>query len=158
MEKQMDKEIRSRFWNAFHSSPIVMMRLMGSNGHSEPMTAQLDKHAHHAIWFFTRRNNRIAGGGKATGEIATIDHEVFASISGTLVEESDQAVRDKLWSNAVESWFPKGKQDPDVVMLRFDVEDSEVWTAHVGVQGAFNLLTGRPIDQERAGDHTLGVV
>lgn len=158
MEKPMDKETRKAFWDAFHTSPIAMMRLANSAGHSEPMTAQLDKDAHHAVWFFARRNNRIAAGGKASGEIAAIGHDVFASLSGTLVEENDTAVRDRHWSNAVEAWFPDGKENPDVIMLRFDIEDAEVWTAHVGVQGAFNLLTGRPIDQERAGDHTLGVV
>ena len=158
MEKPMDKETRSTFWNAFHASPVVMIRLTGSTDHAEPMTAQLDKDAHHAIWFYTRRNNRIAGGGKAMGQVATIRHEVFACMSGTLVEETDEAIRDKHWSNAVEAWFPNGKTDPDVVMLRFDIEDAEVWTAHIGVQGAFNLLTGRPIDQAKAGDHALGTV
>jgi general stress protein 26 len=158
MEKQMDKETRTTFWNAFHSSPVIMMRLQDSTAHAQPMTAQLDRDAHHAVWFFARRNNRIAAGGKAVGDVATIRHDVFASVTGTLVEETDPAVRDKHWSNAVESWFPKGKSDPNVVMLRFDIADGEVWTAHVGVKGAFNLLTGRPIDPNAAGEHVLGAV
>lgn len=158
MEKQMDHETRRTFWSAFDASPVVMMRLMNSAEHAEPMTAQLDKDAHHAIWFYTKRNNRLCGGGKAMGQVATIRHDVFASIAGTLVEEVDRAVREKHWNNAVEAWFPNGKDDPSVVMLRFDIENAEVWTAHIGVQGAFNLLTGRPIDQTKAGDHVLGAV
>ena len=43
-------------------------------------------------------------------------------------------------------------------MLRFDIDDAEIWTAHIGVQGAFSLLTGRPIDQAKAGDHALGAI
>lgn len=158
MERTMDKDIRTTFWRAFHKSPVIMMRLMNSNGHAEPMTAQLDQDAHHTIWFYTKRNNRIAAGGKAMGQIATIQHDVFACISGTLVEETDAAVCAKHWSNAVESWFPGGMSDPDVVMLRFDIDDAEVWTAHVGVKGAFQLLTGRPIDPESAGEHAVGTV
>ncbi|WP_148274949.1 pyridoxamine 5'-phosphate oxidase family protein [Novosphingobium sp. PP1Y] len=158
MEKQMDREIRKTFWNAFHSSPVVMMRLNETAGHAEPMTAQLDKEAHHAIWFFAKRGNRIARGGKAMGQVATLRHDVFASLSGLLVEETDPAVRTKHWSHATEAWFPNGKDDPNVIMLRFDIDDAEVWTAHIGVKGAFNLLTGRPIDPSQAGDHVLGAV
>ena len=65
MEKQMDREIRKTFWNAFHSSPVVMMRLNEAAGHAEPMTAQLDKDANHAIWFFTYRDNHFAKMGPA---------------------------------------------------------------------------------------------
>lgn len=158
MEREMDQDIRATFWRSFHNSPVIMMRLMNTDGHAEPMTAQLDQDAHHAIWFFAKRSNRIARGGKAMGQVATIQHDVFACLSGTLVEETDAATRAAHWSNAVESWFPSGKSDPEVVMLRFDIEDAEVWTAHIGVKGAFQLLTGRPIDQESAGEHAVGTV
>lgn len=158
MKRPMDEETRATFWKAFQPSPIIMMRLQGSAEHPEPMTAQLDRNAHHAIWLFARRGNRIAGGGKAVGQVVTINHNVFASISGSLIEETDPTVRDRHWSNAVESWFPGGRDDPDVVMLRFDMEDAEVWTTHIGVQGAFSLLTGQPIDQDKAGEHMLGAV
>ncbi|GGB90939.1 hypothetical protein GCM10011494_06630 [Novosphingobium endophyticum] len=158
MDRKMDKDMRTAFWRAFHASPVIMMRLANIPGHAEPMTAQLDQDAHHAIWFYTRRNNRIASGGAATGEVATLQHEVFASLSGVLVEETDAAVRAQHWSNAVEAWFPEGLGDREVVMLRFDIEDAEVWTAHLGVKGAFRLLTGKPIDQESAGEHAVGSV
>jgi general stress protein 26 len=158
MERKLDKDIRATFWRAFHTSPVVMMRLVNSTDHPEPMTAQLDRDAHHAIWFYTRRNNRIAAGGRATGEVATFQHEVFASLSGTLSEETDPGVRERHWSNAIEAWFPDGMNDPDVIMLRFDIDDAEVWTAHIGVKGTFRLLTGKPIDQGSAGEHAVGNV
>ena len=91
----MDKDIREHFWKAFQTSPFIMMSLQGGHAHAEPMTAQLDKDAHHAIWFFTKRDNRIGGGGKAMGQVMTRGHEVFACIDGTLVEETDTAVRDR---------------------------------------------------------------
>ncbi len=158
MKRPMDADIRTMFWKAFHPSPVVMMRLANATDHAEPMTAQLDEDAHHAIWFFAKRDNRIAGGGKALGQVATMSHNVFASLSGTLVEETDQAVREKHWSNAAEAWFPQGKTDASVVMLRYEIEDAEVWTSHIGVQGAFSLLTGQPINQDKAGDHMIGAV
>lgn len=154
----MDKDIRETFWKAFQTSPFIMMKLENASGHAEPMTAQLDKDAHHAIWFFAKRDNRIAPGGAAMGQVMTKGHDVFACLSGTLVEETDAAIRDKQWNNAVEAWFPGGKQDPSVVMLRFDIEDGEVWTSDMGLTGAFKLLTGKPISSDEVGDHAVGAV
>ncbi|PEQ13881.1 general stress protein [Novosphingobium sp. PC22D] len=154
----MDKETRETFWKAFADSPFVMMRLEGSVEHAEPMTALLDKDAHHEIWFFCKRDNRIANGGKAMGQIAAKGHDVFACLSGTLIEETDSAIRDKHWSNVVESWFPDGKNDPSVMMLRFEIADSEVWVSDMSVKGKVKLLAGKPIENEEAGEHAVGAV
>ncbi|MFC0202775.1 pyridoxamine 5'-phosphate oxidase family protein [Novosphingobium soli] len=154
----MDKDIRETFWKAFQASPFIMMRLEGASGHAEPMTAQLDKSATHAIWFFCRRDNRIGSGGRAMGQVMTKGHDVFACISGNLVEETDRSVREEHWNNAVEAWFPGGKDDPSVVMLRFDIDDGEVWTSELGLKGAFKLVTGQPIDSHEAGEHATGAV
>ncbi len=154
----MDKETRETFWKAFASSPMIMMRLDGSTEHAEPMTAQLDKDAEHAIWFFLSRTNRIAAGGKAMGQVATKGHDVFACISGTLVEESDRAIREKHWNNFVEAWFPNGKDDPNVLMLRFDIGDSEVWVSDMSIAGKLKMFAGRPVDPNEAGEHATGAV
>jgi general stress protein 26 len=154
----MDKEIRETFWKAFADSPFIMMKLEGSSDHAEPMTAQLDKDAHHAIWFFLSRSNRIAKGGAAMGQAATKGHDVFACLSGMLIEETDRSIREKQWNQVVESWFPNGKDDPDVIMLRFDIKDSEVWVSDLSIKGKFKMLTGRPIAPQEAGEHAVGPV
>lgn len=154
----MDKDMRETFWKAFQTSPFIMMKLESAHGHAEPMTAQLDKDAHHAVWFFCKLDNRIGSGGKAMGQVMTKGHDVFACISGTLAEETDSSVREKHWNNAVEAWFPNGKSDRSVVMLRFDIEDGEVWTADMGLKGAFKMMTGKPIHPEEAGEHAVGAV
>lgn len=154
----MNADIRETFWKAFETSPFIMMRLSGSDGHAEPMTAQLDKDAHHAVWFFCKRDNRIAAGGRAMGQVMTKGHDVFACIDGTLVEETDPALRDKHWDNAVEAWFPNGKADPAVMMLRFDIVDGEVWIADMGLKGVLKLMSGKAIDPNEAGEHALGAV
>ena len=154
----MDDDTRETFWKAFAESPFIMMRLEGSNEHAEPMTAQLDKDAHHAIWFFLARNNRIAAGGTAMGQVATKGHEVFACLSGNLIEETDPAIREKQWNTVVESWFPNGKNDPNVLMLRFDIADSEVWVSDLSIKGKFKMLTGMPVKASEAGQHAVGAV
>jgi len=154
----MDKDTREAFWKAFADSPFIMMRLEGSNEHAEPMTAQLDRDAHHAIWFFLARDNRIAAGGAAMGQVATKGHDAFACISGNLVEETDTAIREKQWDNSVEAWFPNGKNDPSILMLRFDITDSEVWIADMSIKGKLKMITGSPIKPSEAGEHATGPV
>jgi general stress protein 26 len=154
----MDNEARDTFWKAFQHSPFIMMRLENSSEHAEPMTAQLDRDAHHAIWFFLARDNRIASGGKAMGQVATKGHDVFACLSGTLVEETDTSIRDKQWNTVVEAWFPNGKNDPNVLMLRFDIEDSEVWISDMSLKGKVKMLTGQAIKPREAGEHAVGAV
>ena len=152
----MDTDIRNDFWRAFAKSPVIMMRREGVAGHALPMMAQLDKDAHHAIWFFTTRDNRLAPGGKAMGQVVSKDHDVFACLSGTLAEETDRTVREKHWSNPVEAWFPDGCDDPNVVMLRFDIADAEVWVADMSIKGKLKLLSGSPISPDEAGQHAVG--
>lgn len=154
----MDTDTRETFWKAFADSPYIMMKLENSSEHAEPMTAQLDRDAHHAIWFFLKRDNRIAAGGAAQGQVQTKGHDVFASITGVLVEESDPSIREKQWNNVVEAWFPNGKNDPDVLMLRFDIQDSEVWTSDMSIKGKFKMLTGTPVKPSESGEHASGPV
>jgi general stress protein 26 len=154
----MDKDTQDKFWKEFASSPYIMMRLNGSNEHAEPMTAQLDKDAHHAVWFYLARDNRIAAGGTAIGQVATRRHDVFASITGTLTEETDPSVREKHWDNVVEAWFPNGKNDPNVLMHRFDIDDSEVWISDTSLQGGLKRLVGVGVNAHEAGEHGSGPV
>jgi general stress protein 26 len=154
----MKKELREEFWHAFEKSPFLMIRLDSAGGHAEPMTAQLDRDALHTVWFFASRTNRIAAGGLAMGQYASKGHELFACLAGNLVEETDRSRREKHWSKEVEAWFPKGRNDPDLMMLRFEIDDAEVWTVDPGVLGTFKMLTGSAIRSSELGEHAVGLV
>jgi general stress protein 26 len=152
-EQLMKDDIRTQLWTALDDSPFLMVGLTGEPMHSLPMTAILDKDAHGAFWFYTTRHSRIARGGPAMAQFAARKHELFACISGTLHEEQDPAVIDRHWSNDVAAWFEGGRTDPDLLMLRFDLDDAEIWTADLGVKGLFKLMTGQTIRPEEAGTH-----
>lgn len=155
----MDTETREAFWKAFARSPYIMIRLDdGNGGHAEPMTAQLDEDAHHAIWFYTRTDNRIAPGGAAMAQFASKDHDVFACLMGRLLAETDAAVIDRHWSNIAEAWFPEGRNDPSLLMLRFEIDDAEVWTQDPSIIGRLKLMTGNAIRSSETGRHAVGPV
>ena len=149
----MSDDIKTIFWKALANSPIVMVGATGEREHHIPMTAQLDRQAHGAFWFFTAADNRLAGGGPAMAQFASKGHDLFACISGTLRREESRAVLDKLWNNGVAAWYPGGKDDPKLVLLRFDLQDAEIWTADPGIKGLFKLATGMTMKAGDLGQH-----
>lgn len=149
----MSDDIKKQFWKALAASPYLMVGATGEREHHIPMNAQLDKDAHGAFWFFTATDNRLAAGGPAMAQFAAKGHELFACIAGTLVRENDRAVLDKLWNNSVAAWYPDGKDDPKLVLLRFDLDDAEIWTADPGIKGLFKLATGMTMNTGDLGKH-----
>lgn len=149
----MHDDIRHAMWKAMSDSPYLMIGLSSDSAHSEPMTAQLDKDADGCFWFYTTKDNRLAPGGPAMAQFVGKGHDVFACIAGNLVPETDPAVIDRYWSNQVEAWYDGGRGDPNLLMLRFDLDDAEIWTAHPGVKGLFKMITGQKIDPSEFSDH-----
>jgi general stress protein 26 len=130
-----------------------MVGLTGERAHHIPMNAQLDKDANSAVWFFTATDNRLAPGGPAMAQFASKGHDLFACLSGTLRPETDRAVLDRLWNNGIAAWYAGGKSDPKLVLLRFDLDNAEIWTADPGIKGMFKLATGLTMKDGDLGQH-----
>lgn len=146
-------DLKKKFWHAFEDSPYVMLQLDGDPDSAAPMTASLDKHANHAIWFFTGLDNRFAAKGAATATFASKGHDVFARFHGVLSEETSRERLDKQWSNFVEAWFPGGKGDPNLLFLRLDLGDASIWAAELGVIGTAKMALGMDVKDEVKGQH-----
>jgi len=58
----------------------------------------------------------------------------FATLSGRGTIVRDQALIDRLYKEDWKIWFPKGKTDPSISMLKFSAQDGEYWD-NSGVQG-----------------------
>ena len=58
----------------------------------------------------------------------------FASVSGRVQVVRDRAVIERLWKEAWKVWFPQGKTDPSISLLKFDGEQGEYWD-NSGVHG-----------------------
>ena len=86
-------------------------------------------------------------------QFASKDHYLFACISGALVEETDPAVIDRYWSNEVAAWYPEGRNDPSLLMLRFELGTAEVWLADTSIKGLFKMLLGGDVRREQKGKH-----
>ena len=146
-------ELKDKFWHEMSGSSFVMLQLDAEPGSAAPMTASLDKHADSAIWFFAGRDSRWAQRGAATASYASKGHDLFARFTGTLTEEIDKARLDKQWSNFVEAWFPGGKTDPNLLFLRMDLGDAEIWSGELGALATAKMMLGMDVRNETAGKH-----
>ena len=146
-------QLKRDLWKHMARSPFVMVGLNGE--HSEPLTAQLDEDQVDTLWFFVAKDNRLIRGGAAMAHFVSKGHDYFACLAGEIRESDDPAMIDKLWSKPVEAWFPGGKNDPNLALIRFDIRDAELWETDMSLLGVAKLLLGRKIDQGEEGSHAV---
>jgi general stress protein 26 len=146
-------ELKQKFWKALSDSPFLFLQLDRDPSSAVPMTAQLDEDADHAIWFFTTRDHDFASGGMATATFAGKGHEMFARFKGVLSAETSRERLDKQWNRVAEAWF-EGKDDPNLLMLRMDLGQAEIWNSDLGFYDNTKMLLGFDTREAAMEEHT----
>jgi general stress protein 26 len=137
MAEHLDRaELEVRLWSEIEKARFGMLGLAGGPPrHMQPMTAFCDREAG-AIFFFVRRSNDLikeAGMGHAAMFcVMAKDQEFQACVGGDLREDHDPAKIDKFWNAVAAAWFPEGRSDPELTLLRFDPADAQVWVSRSG--------------------------
>ncbi len=115
---------------------IAMMTTVGEQENlvSRPMAvAQVDESDN--IWFFTRRSSPKIDQieqhqHKVNLSFANVDNSDYVSVSGTGQEVDDKTKIDELWNPQVKAWFPEGKEDPELTLLKVHIDVAEYWSAN----------------------------
>lgn len=144
---------------------VAMLVSRAPNGSlvSRPL-ATLQADSNGDLWFFTH-----AGSGKVE-DIARDPHvnvsyarpgkHVYVSVVGTARVLRDRAKIDELWSPQSKIFFPDGKDDPDLALIKVEVESAEYWRGAGGmVQQALKLMRAMTGDgpQDLGENHTVNV-
>ncbi len=148
-------ELKRDFWKKLEDSPFIMIGLMDSDQHHIPLTAQLDKDQVDTLFFFAGKDNRLAPGGRAMAHFIARGHDFFACLDGDIRVDNDFAMIDKLWNSQVEAWFPGGKDDPNLALLRFDIDSAEFWETDMSAGGVLKMLFGGKIKRDEEGSHAV---
>lgn len=120
--------------------------------HARPMaTHAVDDDG--TMWFFTYENsnkvrelgdnNRVSLGFSDTGA------ETYVALSGTAEVVNDRQKIDQLWNDVLKTWFPGGKDDPNITLLKVRAHSAEYWDRPGGkmmqlFEMAKGALTGQP--------------
>lgn len=127
--------------------PVAMLVSTAPDGSlvSRPL-ATLEVDFDGDLWFFT---------GASSGKVDDIEREprvnlayadadagVYVSVVGTAQVLRDRARIDELWQPQAAAFFPGGKDDPELRLLKIRVESAEFWRHDSGlVSQALALMT-----------------
>ena len=130
-------EAEQALWKHLKGTNVtVMLGLNAPEQHSQPMTAFAEPE-NNQIWFFTRNDLNLAKDAPSSPDARLIyaskDEEVFADVRGTLVARHDRARIEKYWGPVVAAWYPDGKNDPHLILLRCTPLEGQVWVAKAGL-------------------------
>jgi general stress protein 26 len=123
--------------------------------HSRPMSSNGDIDPNGDLWFFTgissQKVSEIANLPKVNVSFADPDNQHYVSITGAAQLVRDRKKIEELWRPEFKMWFPEGKDDPEIALLRITLEKAEYWDSPSSTIGyALNfvssLVTGKEAD------------
>lgn len=122
---------------------------------SRPMSANGEIDPDGDLWFFTGASSHkvteVASVPKVNVSFADPKNQRYVSITGVAQLVRDREQIEKLWKPEFKMWFPEGKDDPDVALLRISLEKAEYWdspssTVSYALSFVSALVTGKQPD------------
>lgn len=139
----------------------AMLITRADNGdlHARPM-AVAELHADAGAYFVTSIDSPKVAEIYADADVLLTfqSSDQYAAVYGRANVVQDRALVERLWKEPWKVWFPRGKEDPSIALLRFDAERGEFWNnaGMRGVQYVFEAakayLTGERVKVE-SGQH-----
>ena len=126
-------EIREKLWSMMKGIQVAMMTTEdGGHLRARPMAAS-QSGFDGTLWFFTRASAH------KVSEVSSEHHvgitysdsgkQDYVSLSGTATVVQDKASVEAHWAESLRAWFPKGKEDPDIALLKVTINSAEYWDA-----------------------------
>ena len=133
---------------------FCMLTTVDENGdlHSRPMSSNGEIDADGDIWFFTgvssQKVSEVEGTPKVNVSFADPENQHYVSVTGTAELVRDRKKIEELWKPEFKMWFPEGKDDPEIALLKVQVEKAEYWdspSSTIGYALSFvsALVTGK---------------
>lgn len=162
VEPTSARDARKKLFSLIEDIRIGMLTTVQEDGalHARPMANVTEDDEDEALWFFTHASSPKADEVERFEQVnvafADPRAQTYVSVAGRARIVRDRAKAEELWSPMAEAWFPKGLDDPDLALLRVEIEGAEYWDTPSGI--AVNLyaflrskLTGKPPSD--IGDH-----
>ena len=146
-EKLSPEEAEHEFWQHLKHGQSVMLGVDVAGHHTQPMTAFAEPESN-LVWFFTRDDldlvKEVAANGDGKFVLVSKDEKIYADIRGTLSISRDKLRIDKYWNPMVAAWYPEGKDDPQLTLLRFVPDEGQLWVSKQGlIRLAFQMAKAK---------------
>ncbi|UJQ95247.1 pyridoxamine 5'-phosphate oxidase family protein [Mariluticola halotolerans] len=119
-----------QFWDKLEDIRTVMLGSPASDQHMQPMTAN-GAREENAVWFYSKKDTDLAKAAQSGGEVHMCltdrDHGYYACVMGHLVLEHSELHIKRYWNPVASAWYPDGKADPDLTMLKLIPRTAAIW-------------------------------
>jgi len=142
-----------KLWDMIRHIRVAMMTTIdGGLLRARPMWTQQDAFQGE-LYFLTRLSAHKVDELQANPQVglcfADPDGQNYVSVSGAARLTQEHAAIGRHWKEPMRTWFPQGKDDPDLALLVVTVEQAEYWdspsSTMVHLYGyAKAVLTGSP--------------
>lgn len=128
----MAEDDREKLYGMIEKVKIAMLTTVEADGslHTRPM-ANNEADESGDLWFFTDKTESVAknvAGNPQVGLGFSDPHgDNYVAISGTGTLVDDRATIDEKWDDILTAWFPGGKDDPKIVLLKVNPLRGEFW-------------------------------
>ena len=114
---------------------MLITRAGSGNLHARPM-AIAELRADADAYFVTSIDSpKIAEIDADADVLLTFQSErQYAAVYGRVNVIQDRGLIERLWKEPWKAWFPRGKSDPSIALLRFDADRGEFWDS-AGTRG-----------------------
>jgi general stress protein 26 len=112
---------------------MTMLTTVSTDGHlhSRPMATQATPFDGTLVFLTAAHSGKVEEI-KEDAEVSLtyVDPKhTFLTIAGRASISNDRDVIEKLWHADLKAWFPEGKDDPEIRVLRVTAEQAEYWEA-----------------------------
>jgi general stress protein 26 len=134
---------------------VAMLTTVAQDGalRSRPM-ATADVEFDGDLWFFTRasspKTEELMDDQRVNVNFADPDDNRYVSVSGRATLVRDREKVRELWSPFHKAWFPEGKKDPDLALIKVTVDRAEYWDAPASKMVHLAWLTRAALTSEGA--------
>jgi general stress protein 26 len=159
----MTEKQGQRFEEVIEKFDNAMLITQSSDGglHARPMA--IAKHQHSGALYFATNTHSIKIGELETHpEVAVTmqNKNQYLTLAGRAEEVRDQSLIESFFSPMWKLWFPKGKDDPDLVLIKVEPSGGEYWDMSKTLDKAKFIfeagkayIEGEEIDEDKLSGH-----
>jgi general stress protein 26 len=141
--------------------PIAfMITIAGGDVTTRPIGIVGDEEFNGTLWFITDKRSRkvaaIESGATTTLLFQNDKNGDYLQLTGRASVVDDRARLEQYYTTLQRTWFPKGLDDPDITLVRFDADGGNYWDGHdsyarLAIAFAKSIVTGTPGKSGNAG-------
>ncbi len=122
---------------------MAMLTTVGRDGSltSRPMANQ-DVEFDGDIWFFTLVTTHKVDDlqNNPNVNVSYSNSKTFVSVVGRAELVLARSKIEEYWTDALKVWFPDGKDDPNLALIKIEADRAEYWTSPNAIVGALEFV------------------